>query len=181
MKPSPLHIKCECCFALFHPALIQHGGIFVTCATFSLKMYAWAPQKWHYTFRLQRSAALAQSAAMPLAMIGLGLLQKAYFLSRFAVVVYVWSLCIFGFVSLPASFWTRACLCICVLLNPGWFIPSFSGGAVWGPSSVMSMRSGLYVIEESLWKPPPYGAEQLQTSVCPYINSFSLPRVVTRG
>lgn len=162
MEPSPLHIKCGCCFALFHTALIQQGGIFVTCATFSLKNYVWAPQKWQDTFRLQRSAALAQSAALPLAdsdMIGLGLLRKAYFLSRFAVVVYVWSLCIFGFVPLPASFWTCACLCICVLLNPGWFIPSFSGSAVWGPPSVMSMRNGFYVIEESLWKPPPYGAE----------------------
>lgn len=172
MKPSPLHIKYDSCF---HTALIHQGVVFVTWATFSLKMYVWAPQKWQDTFRLQRSAALARRAALPLAdsdMIGLGLQQKAYFLSRFAVVVYVWSLCIFGFVSLPAIFWTRACLCICVLLNPGWFIPSFSGGAVWGPPSVMSMRSGLYVIEESLWKPPPYGAEQLWTSVCPYINSF---------
>lgn len=142
---------------------------------FSLKMYVSACQKWQHTFRLQRSAVLALSAALGLAasdVICLGLLQKAYFLSRFAVIVYVWSLYIFGFVSLPTIFWTRACLCICVFPNPGWFIPSFSGVAVWGPPCVMSIRSGLYVIEASLWKPPPYGAEQLRTSVSPYINSF---------
>lgn len=46
------------------------------------------------------------------------------------------------------------CIHVCVLLTTVWFIPSFSGVAVWGPLCVMPMRRGLYVIEVGLWKPP---------------------------
>lgn len=54
------------------------------------------------------------------------------------------------------SLCVSACVCeyMCVLLTAVWFIPSFSGVAVWGPLCVMPMRRGLYVIEVGLWKPP---------------------------
>lgn len=61
-------------------------------------------------------------------------------------------LCILGAMSLPVHF--CACVCVCVLLTAVWFIPSFSGVAVWGPLCVIPMRRGLYVIEVGLWKPP---------------------------
>lgn len=117
------------------------------------EMCVWAPLKWQETFRLQSSAALTLSAAQGLAdsdTMCLCLLQKAYFLSQFVVGVYVWSLCIFGFVSLPAFSWTRACTCICVLPKCGWIIPSFSCTAVWGPSVCH-----VYVLESLCnWREP---------------------------
>lgn len=122
-KSTALKMWVLLCFLLYchHPAKWRFKDVpsFFTliCAAFPLKRYVSTRQKWQDTFRLQRSAVLALSAALGLAhsdVICLGLLQKAYFLSRFAVIVYVWSLYIFGFVSLPTIFWTRACLCICV-------------------------------------------------------------------
>lgn len=188
MKPCPVHIKRDCCFAQFYTAIIRQSGVLcmrhclffiLILAVFPPEMYVWVPLKCQDTFRLQSSGALMLSAAQSLAdsdTMYLCLWQKAYFLSRFAVGVYVWSLCIFGFVSLSAFFSTHSCRCICVrayMSKCGWIILSFSRIAVWGPLCVMSMHRGLYVIEERVGRPHHMEPSSFGClSLCPCINLF---------
>lgn len=166
MKPCPLHIKCECCFAQFYTSTKWHFTyvllfFILILAAFPAEMCVWAPLKWQDTLKLQRSAALMLGAAQGLADSAIHVFVSS---AESLLSVSFASLCTFRFVSLPAFFRTRAWTCIYVLPKCRWIILSFSRVAVWGSLCVMSMRWGLYEIEESLWTPnppPPYGAEQL--------------------
>lgn len=62
--------------------------------------------------------------------------------------------CVLASLSVSVHVCAYMCVHVCVLVTAAWFIPSFSGVAVWGPLCVMPMHRGLYVIEVGLWKPP---------------------------